>query len=32
MRIHLSGVVVDDQQKALQFYTETLGLGIMPLS
>ena len=25
MRIHLSGVVVDDQQKALRFYTETLG-------
>ena len=25
MRIHLTGVVVDDQQKALQFYTETLG-------
>ena len=25
MRIHLTGVFVDDQQKALQFYTETLG-------
>ena len=25
MRIHLSGVFVDDQQKALRFYTETLG-------
>ena len=25
MRIHLTGVVVDDQQKALRFYTETLG-------
>ncbi len=25
MRIHLSGVTVDDQQKALRFYTETLG-------
>ena len=25
MRIHLSGVLVDDQQKALRFYTETLG-------
>ena len=28
MRIHLSGVVVDDQQKALQFYTETLGFRV----
>ena len=25
MRIHLAGVMVDDQQKALRFYTETLG-------
>ena len=25
MRINLSGVFVDDQQKALRFYTETLG-------
>lgn len=25
MRIHLTGVLVDDQQKALRFYTETLG-------
>ncbi|MXX69394.1 MAG: VOC family protein [Gemmatimonadales bacterium] len=25
MRIHLTGVVVNDQQKALRFYTETLG-------
>ena len=25
MRIHLAGVTVDDQQKALRFYTETLG-------
>ena len=25
MRIHLAGVFVDDQQKALRFYTETLG-------
>ncbi len=25
MRINLTGVVVDDQQKALRFYTETLG-------
>ena len=25
MRIHLAGVLVDDQQKALRFYTETLG-------
>ena len=25
MRIHLTGVFVDDQQKALRFYTETLG-------
>ena len=25
MRIHLSNVFVDDQQKALRFYTETLG-------
>ncbi|WP_420614801.1 VOC family protein [Candidatus Palauibacter sp.] len=25
MRIHLTGVVVDDQEKALRFYTETLG-------
>ena len=28
MRIHLSGVVVDDQQKALRFYTETLGFRV----
>ena len=28
MRINLSGVVVDDQQKALQFYTETLGFRV----
>lgn len=25
MRINLSGVMVDDQEKALQFYTEVLG-------
>jgi len=25
MRIHLTSVVVNDQQKALRFYTETLG-------
>ncbi|MEM8929990.1 MAG: VOC family protein [Acidobacteriota bacterium] len=25
MRINLSGVLVDDQQKALEFYTDTLG-------
>ena len=25
MRIHLTSVLVDDQEKALQFYTETLG-------
>ena len=25
MRINLTGVAVDDQQKALRFYTETLG-------
>ena len=25
MRIHLAGVMVDDQHKALSFYTETLG-------
>ena len=25
MRIHLTGVFVDDQDKALRFYTETLG-------
>ena len=25
MRINLSGVMVDDQEKACQFYTETLG-------
>ena len=25
MRIYISGVFVDDQQKALRFYTETLG-------
>ena len=25
MRIHLASVLVDDQQKALRFYTETLG-------
>ena len=25
MRIHLASVFVDDQQKALRFYTETLG-------
>ena len=25
MRIHLTGVFVDDQRKALRFYTETLG-------
>ena len=28
MRIHLTSVVVDDQQKALQFYTETLGFRV----
>ena len=25
MRIHLASIMVDDQQKALRFYTETLG-------
>ena len=25
MRIHLASVFVDDQEKALRFYTETLG-------
>lgn len=25
MKIHLTSVLVDDQEKALQFYTETLG-------
>jgi catechol 2,3-dioxygenase-like lactoylglutathione lyase family enzyme len=25
MRIHLSGIYVDDQDKALRFYTEVLG-------
>ena len=25
MRIHMSGVLVDDQEKACRFYTETLG-------
>jgi catechol 2,3-dioxygenase-like lactoylglutathione lyase family enzyme len=25
MRVHLSSVLVDDQEKALQFYTEVLG-------
>ncbi len=25
MRIHLAGIFVNDQQKALRFYTETLG-------
>ena len=28
MRIHLTGVFVDDQQKALRFYTETLGFRV----
>ena len=28
MRIHLSGVLVDDQEKALRFYTETLGFQV----
>ena len=28
MRIHLTSVVVDDQQKALRFYTETLGFRV----
>ena len=28
MRIHLAGVFVDDQQKALRFYTETLGFRV----
>ncbi len=28
MRIHLASVPVDDQQKALRFYTETLGFQI----
>jgi catechol 2,3-dioxygenase-like lactoylglutathione lyase family enzyme len=28
MRINLSGVAVDDQQKALRFYTETLGFRV----
>ncbi len=28
MRIHLTSVVVDDQQKALQFYTEILGFRV----
>ena len=28
MRIHLASVFVDDQQKALRFYTETLGFQV----
>ncbi|MCY3783943.1 MAG: VOC family protein [Chloroflexi bacterium] len=28
MRINLAGVFVDDQQKALRFYTETLGFQV----
>lgn len=28
MRIYISGVFVDDQQKALRFYTETLGFRV----
>ena len=28
MRINLTGVAVDDQQKALRFYTETLGFRV----
>ena len=28
MRIHLASVLVDDQQKALRFYTETLGFQV----
>ena len=28
MRIHLASVFVDDQQKALRFYTETLGFRV----
>ncbi len=28
MRIHLAGVLVDDQEKALRFYTETLGFQV----
>ena len=28
MRIHLTSVVVDDQRKALRFYTETLGFRV----
>jgi len=28
MRIHLTGVFVDDQRKALRFYTETLGFQV----
>ena len=28
MRIHLTGVFVDDQRKALRFYTETLGFRV----
>ena len=28
MRIHLAGVMVDDQEKALRFYTETLGFQV----
>ncbi|MXX86900.1 MAG: VOC family protein [Acidobacteria bacterium] len=28
MRIHLAGVMVDDQEKALRFYTETLGFRV----
>ncbi len=28
MRIHLTGVFVDDQHKALRFYTETLGFQV----
>ena len=28
MRIHLTSVLVDDQQKALRFYTETLGFRV----
>ena len=32
MKIKLTGVYVDDQEKALRFYTEVLGLPRRPIS
>ena len=32
MRIHLSSIFVDDQDKALRFYTEVLGFRRRPRS